>query len=162
MVLVALSCGDTQNGFKLHGGVALSLVVADDDDDECNSLPTSESLIKSGRGEVGSGKICCCSSSGCGDRNGFVLSRVSFACTCTGRSLIGETSASVPVVENCSFDMGRGIADVLVLTMVGDGLALRPAQLAGTSGGRRREILIIITVFLYTCTTNPYRYTGLD
>lgn len=34
-------------------------------------------------------------------------------------------------VENWRFAVGRGIAAVLVLTIVGEGLALRPAQLEG-------------------------------
>lgn len=68
-------------------------------------------------------------------RKGFVLPRVSFA---TGRNFIGDISAVglevalalVTGVENCLLVIvGRGMADVLVLTMVGDGLALRPAQL---------------------------------
>lgn len=66
-------------------------------------------------------------------RKGFVLPRVSFA---TGRNFIGDISAvgfaPVTGVENCLLVIvGRGMADVLVLTMVGDGLVLRPAQLKG-------------------------------
>lgn len=111
------------NGFELE----LSL--------DCSRLhSTRESPTRSRKGDFCVTKTSVTGRSGdfSGSRNGFVL--LSWVSGTETRFEGGDKqpSGSLPIVvgvENCLLAVGRGIAEVLVLTIVGDGLELRPAQL---------------------------------